>query len=208
MITQTLIFDLLSYWHIGSGRGAAALADAVVVRDDAGLPFLPGRTVKGLVRDAMELAAAAEILPPERVLQWFGSSIPGDEQEDGDFREKKIEGSRYSTEPGVLWFGSATLPDSWRQWAQQASASKVNPIVSELFTFVASTAITQEGVADEQTLRVREVTVPITLSAQICGPADPSQWIQDITASLPLLRCLGSRRQRGFGRVRVSLQEV
>jgi hypothetical protein len=62
MKTLTLKLDILSYWHAGSGRGAAALADAVVVRDDTGLPYLPGRTVKGLVRDAMDLAEAAGIV--------------------------------------------------------------------------------------------------------------------------------------------------
>ena len=50
----TLELDLSSYWHIGSGKGADAVADAVVLKDEAGLPVVPGRTLKGLLRDCME----------------------------------------------------------------------------------------------------------------------------------------------------------
>lgn len=43
-----------SYWHCGSGLAAGADLDALVVRDADGLPFVPGKTIKGLMRQAYE----------------------------------------------------------------------------------------------------------------------------------------------------------
>lgn len=46
--------EFFSYWHCGSGMAAGAGVDALVVKDGDGLPFVPGKTVKGLVRQAYE----------------------------------------------------------------------------------------------------------------------------------------------------------
>lgn len=35
-------------WHCGSGQAAGADVDALVVKDAQGLPFVPGKTIKGL----------------------------------------------------------------------------------------------------------------------------------------------------------------
>ncbi len=205
MSSRTVVFELLTYWHVGSGRGAAALADAVVARDDAGLPLIPGRTVKGLLRDAMELAAMAGAIPVDRVLRWFGSPIPVGEKDDSDEREQQMEKGRYATEPGLLWFGSAVLPESWTEWARGTGPESVG-VKSSLFDYVASTGIDGEGVAREHTLRVREVAVPMTLRATVHGPEGDDAWVRDLEQVVPLLRCLGTRRQRGLGRVRVTVE--
>lgn len=204
MTDLILKLDLLSYWHAGSGRGAAALADALVVRDDAGLPYLPGRTVKGLVRDAMELAEAAGIVERGRTESWLGTPSGGVRTGDDDEPERLLEARRHETEPGVLWFGSAKLPESWLAWARSAD-SDGKSIIDQLYAYVASTAIDKEGVAAEHTLRVSEVTVPMTLRAVVKGP-DEEGWVEDVRAAIPLLRCLGARRQRGYGRVRAEVE--
>lgn len=41
-------------WHCGSGLAAGADLDALVVKDKEDLPFIPGKTIKGLVREAVE----------------------------------------------------------------------------------------------------------------------------------------------------------
>ena len=45
--------EFFSYWHCGSGQTAGADVDELVVRDVSGLPFVPGRTLKGLLREAV-----------------------------------------------------------------------------------------------------------------------------------------------------------
>lgn len=43
-----------SDWHCGSGLSAGADVDLLVVKDKRGLPFVPGKTIKGLVKEAVE----------------------------------------------------------------------------------------------------------------------------------------------------------
>ena len=39
-------------WHCGSGLAAGADVDLLVIKDKNGLPFVPGKTMKGLMREA------------------------------------------------------------------------------------------------------------------------------------------------------------
>lgn len=51
MIYYMKFFD---YWHIGSGESAGDLYDSTVLKDEYGFPYLPGKTLKGLVKEMME----------------------------------------------------------------------------------------------------------------------------------------------------------
>jgi len=51
----------LDYWHLGSGTSAGAKLDSLVVKDEAGLPYLPGKTLKGLLRDMVDEIDASQI---------------------------------------------------------------------------------------------------------------------------------------------------
>ena len=42
-----------SYWHCSSGLSAGADIDTLVLKNADNLPYVPGRTMKGLVRDAI-----------------------------------------------------------------------------------------------------------------------------------------------------------
>lgn len=43
-----------SNWHCGSGLASGSNADSLVIKDNDGLPYVPGKTVKGLIRQAYE----------------------------------------------------------------------------------------------------------------------------------------------------------
>lgn len=210
MARRNLKLSLSSYWHVGSGAGAGAVADAVVLKEAHGLPAVPGRTLKGLLRDAMELASLSGKVPPDRILRWFGSALPGFEPgvtPSGDEQEVLLEKGRYSTQEGLLWFGSARLPAAWQEWARTRSEQDQD-IIDALYAYVSSTAIDSDGVAREGSLRVSEVTVPMELVAEVHGPDDDLAWVEDLKVCLPLLRALGKRRNRGYGRVDVSMEAV
>ena len=208
-LVRYLKFSLSSYWRVSSGKGAAAVADSLVLRDGDGLPVLPGKAVKGLLRDAMEMATLSGAVTKNRVERWFGSSLPGHSSgEGGDDQERLLEQGRFSSREGELWFGSATLPTAWTNWARASgSGNETQDILGALFSLQASTAIDDDGTAKEGSLRVAEVAVPMELTAQVRGPGGDLSWLDDLRVSLPLLRALGSRRNRGFGRVDVSLEE-
>lgn len=48
------------FWHLGSGVSAGATMDSLVVKDSDGLPYVPGKTIKGLVREMTELLDSAK----------------------------------------------------------------------------------------------------------------------------------------------------
>ena len=50
--------EFFSPWHCGSGLSAGADADSLVIKDTNGLPYIPGKTIKGLIREAVEDYAA------------------------------------------------------------------------------------------------------------------------------------------------------
>ena len=52
MSTIKYEIEFFSNWHCGSGLAAGADVDALVIKDNNGLPYVPGRTLKGLLRDA------------------------------------------------------------------------------------------------------------------------------------------------------------
>ncbi|WP_207386595.1 RAMP superfamily CRISPR-associated protein, partial [Protofrankia symbiont of Coriaria ruscifolia] len=57
VLALTLHMD--SDWHCGTGLGIPGGIDKLVNTDHDGLPFVPGKTLTGVWRDACELAAAA-----------------------------------------------------------------------------------------------------------------------------------------------------
>lgn len=60
MTSSELTYQVVmtSDWHIGTGAGQPGGADRLVRRDPDGLPFLPAKTVTGVLRDRCELVAS------------------------------------------------------------------------------------------------------------------------------------------------------
>ena len=72
-----------------------------------------------------------------------------------------------------------------------------------LYQTVASTAIGQDGVAVEHSLRKIQVTVPCVLEGKIMNvPEDICQEIQD---ALKYIKRLGHHRNRGLGRCTITI---
>ncbi|HEC1757999.1 TPA: CRISPR-associated protein [Campylobacter lari] len=44
----------LDFWHLSSGLSGGAKFDESVVKDSQGLPYVPGKTIKGLLRDLIK----------------------------------------------------------------------------------------------------------------------------------------------------------
>ena len=63
------IVTFLDYWHLSSGLSAGAKFDSMVTKDKDNLPYIPGKTIKGLIREMAELTCNKEF-----VTKCFGSS--------------------------------------------------------------------------------------------------------------------------------------
>ncbi len=182
----TINIEILSCWHAGSGLGRAGFVDAQALRDNQGLPYLPGRTLKGLLREGVQLAADAGQLPSQRqAANIFGQ---------GD------DAAHATGAAPDLFIGDATLDAPTRAWfAQPGNQAKKE----YLFLPFASTRLDEHGLAEDHTLRLVELAVPLELAAQAIIP-DPATLL-DLETGASLVRWLGSYRHRGLGRCRITI---
>lgn len=188
-----LVFNILSFWQVGTGEGDMGTFDSRAARDPLGLPLIPGRQVKGLCRQAMhdaeELGIPGIVKGTTRLL--FGT--------------RAAAGAPPLDDPtsGLLRFSDARLPEAIRTDLQGNEA-----LIGGLYQTRRSTAMTDKGVARKHSLRFDEVVVPLTLEATVTrngtdAPADgsPADWEKLVEAILPLISAIGSGRTRGMGRV-------
>ncbi len=189
-----LEISIFSPWHAGSGRGDGPLSDALSVRDASGLPYLPGKTLKGLLRDGLY---SVESLG--RCAEGITNSIFGASQHEGEDGMKRFGGVE-----GRVIISDATLcPPAdlapLRQWAVTHPAE-----VSALFTQISSTSLDQEMSVKEGSLRTIEFVRSVALYATIEGIDETD--VEAIRIALPLIRGLGLRRSRGFGACRLKME--
>src|SRR5699024_12014467 len=88
----------LSDWHVGSGLGAGAETDAEVLKDENKLPYIPGKTIKGLLKAALYEMIVVKHIDKDAVDKLFGYEI------------KDKEGKVVKTCPGSLFFSNENLP--------------------------------------------------------------------------------------------------
>lgn len=178
MSTIKYEIEFFSNWHCGSGLAAGADVDALVIKDRNGLPFVPGRTLKGLLRDA----ATNLSVDNEIVSTIFG--VSGDE--DGH-------------KTGCSFFGNATLPPAEYQYIVE------NGLSPHLYQTFASTRIDENGIAKDNTLRKIETVVPCKLEGEILNvPDDAEETIED---AMCFIKRMGTGRNRGYGRCKISIRK-
>jgi CRISPR-associated RAMP protein (TIGR02581 family) len=120
-ITATLIFE--TAFHIGSGKEGDLATDMGVLKDNQGLPVLPGSTLKGCFRATAEklsgyLGFSACMLDSEL----SGENCVGDQ---GYFMKVNNEFKEVKTEKGKLaWLGNHTC-DVCRLFGSPLQASRI-----------------------------------------------------------------------------------
>jgi len=160
-----------------------AEADATVIKDDRNLPYIAGKTIKGLLKEALEEIHEVKLNAKDRT---YINELLGYEIKD-EKTQKVIE-----TKSGIAFFSNATLSKDERD--------DIIPTLSDfLYRNIASTQIKANGTAKESSLRVMEVCIPITLEGKITRIASKEQ-IDLLTKALKWVRHLGVNRNRGLGR--------
>lgn len=191
-----LRIELLSDATFSSGAGTAGEVDVEIVHDRYGCPYIPGRTLKGLLREAW--LAMAEHFPedagPAREVLGFEADLGQ-------------EGA------GRLEVHDARLPEELRQWVRHAVERRENPVPpSEVLR--ALTDIRRQTARDRSTggpaqgtLRSARVTLRgLVFEAPIQAGAHFTDDHWRVIARLCLgVRHAGLGRNRGRGHMRLSL---
>lgn len=205
---KTIQLAFQGYWHVGSGQGAGYHLDATCLKDHNDLPYLSGKQLKGLLRHAVHRAEAwgwyADLALVEGEIKSFEELLFGS--------RNQLEG-RHETVSGMLFVDNAQLSDPEYQYlAQNDQVNLKNYLYQELY----STAISIDtGTAVEHSLRGLEVTLPMTLFADLElkitvfdeGIRNQQQTLSKthawdiITKALPLVDAVGAHRSRGLGEV-------
>jgi CRISPR/Cas system CSM-associated protein Csm3 (group 7 of RAMP superfamily) len=176
----------LDYWHLSSGLSAGAKLDSTVVKDKDDLPYLSGKTLKGLVREM------AEMLEKEAfVRDCFGA-----------------EGVKM----GACYFSNATLSKSISEEiiAHNLQERLYDVIASTKIgkedKFKEGKQIEKKDIAVDNSLREIEVVVPITLEGYIDDV--PSAYEAEMKQALKMIKRMGLNRNRGLGRCEITVTEV
>lgn len=173
-----------TYWHCGSGLAAGADVDSLVIKDADELPFVPGKTMKGLLREAVEdIRNFRGIALDEQFKETFGY-----------FEKDKDEMMR-----GCAFFSNAELSPSERE------AIIANKVARLMYKAVSNTAIDDNGIAKEHSLRKTEVVVPCTLYGHILNV--PNESVAELCEALKYIKRLGQSRNRGLGRCTITIEE-
>lgn len=174
-------------WLIGSGLSDGSRADAALARDADGLPFLPGRAVKGALREgAWRLGLCRADLARCETL-FFGSRTQG-------------EGLN---QPGNIAVSSARFPGELRALLLRETAEDRKTLITDLTIIRTQTAL-QDGTARDGSLRAFECGIPglcfegkIEVFPKLRMPPD---WqLAYLKAVCAAVKSIGAHRSRGFG---------
>lgn len=178
--------EFFSNWHCGSGLAAGADVDALVVKDANGLPYVPGRTLKGLLREAAEELNAYEHDKYKALIdEIFGVS--------GDDSRKEES----NTQTGKAFFGNATFKK------EEAEKIRKGGFTVYLYQTFSSTAIDEStGIAKEHSLRKIETVIPCALTGYIRNiPVGGDTLLEK---AMQMVKRMGTGRNRGYGRCTIS----
>ncbi|MBP7642042.1 MAG: hypothetical protein KA767_01820 [Saprospiraceae bacterium] len=197
IIKYTITF--LEYWQVSSGLGIGSAADSECLKDDKGLPYIPGKTLKGLWRDAF-LYSGQE----KNIAEYFGKDAEEKEKDDimSETQKKPIITLQdKNSEPGRARWSNATLSSALIHGLKDK-----NELKAQLYTSVTSTAINEKGVAKAKSLRTAQVCLPLTLEGEITMSDSISRDEDLFKKAAPWLRRMGMGRNRGFGRCIVKIE--
>lgn len=167
-----------SYWHCGSGLSAGADIDSLTIKDKNGLPFIPGKTIKGLLRDACS------------ILQ----DLNGDDM--GIIYE--IFGEQTGISQGKAFFSNAEISKYEYEYITTKKLGKY------MYTGISSIQI-EDGTAKDFSLRRIEVVVPCCLYGTIYGLDE--KHIHIIETGTKMIKRIGLGRHRGLGRCSIKIEK-
>lgn len=194
-----------SYWHCGSGLAAGSDVDALVIKSLKKLPYIPGRTIKGLLKEAVEEILFMEnqwdSIPEESnketnrqmFIRCFGNSL------DRDYTQQECIGKKDLSQRGESFFSNAELDKNLAEAICQQRLQK------QLYEQLAFTAIDSTGTAKDNSLRQMEVCIPCILKGCILNV--PEGFEPYIEKGLKMIKRIGQNRSRGLGRCDIHIEK-
>lgn len=197
---RKLVVRFLSAWQVGSGLGDGYLADSRVNRDHDGLPWLPGRAIKGALREAAwRLGACREDLRAAENIFFGGRSLQGADE--------------VSRAQGLMHVAPGYLCPSVRQAYRGLGAAEREDLVQDMLCHRVQTALDDGRRVVNGSLRTLECGMPgLEFESGIDLALTDSiseDWAASYLAALCAgVKSMGGNRSRGLGRCQFVLEGV
>lgn len=185
-----ITITFLSDWHVGSGLGDGALADSILNRDAWGIPFIPGRGVKGALREgAWRLGLAREDL--EQVTKkLFGSN--------------SVEA--VSNQAGLLKVAPGQLRQDLLAYLRSMPEPKRSKFVDDMTIYRQQTSLMEDGQVKPHSLRTIECGIPGLVFESSISIEREDEWLPLYFAAIcASVKSIGGDRARGLGKCRVEM---
>jgi len=202
--------EMLSDWHIGSGAGRSGEIDSLVKRDHNDLPYIPAKTLTGILRDACELVAQGLDNNQESgIWQEWVNYLFGDQPADPN---RRVELSINQPISAALSIRAAHLPESLSKTIHSKHPT-ISRQLTQAITFIKPgiKIDVNSGCAEKDCLRLEEqVRMGAILTAD-CTLKLPEQKEQQETAyallmaGAAMVERLGGNRRRGGGKCALTL---
>lgn len=192
---KKLTIKLLSDCLPGSGAGDGAFIDTNSVYDELGFPIIPGKRLKGCLREAaMNLVAMGCTKDANEIDALFGT-----EREEGTLR---IDNAQIEGIESIRRRIEACRP---KQDEKDVDFLLMPNLIREYYSVLHTrTAIDDNGVAKDKSLRTVRAIRKGTIF--VCSIEFPKEEVQFVTCCTKALRFIGTNRNRGFGHVELTLE--
>ena len=189
-IKGNFIFRFFSEWHCSSGLTGTSEIDLTPVKDDLGFPYIPGKTIKGLLRDF-----AQSVYNSSNNEEWrkFIENVFG------------MDGNKQ----GKVIFSNAIVPNSLKENILKISKEANKSVIQHIYIRRTFTKINENtGIAEDKTLRSIEFVIPLIMISEwnCCGDISMDE-INMLKICAKGIKRLGLNRNRGFGRCECSCVE-
>jgi len=186
-----------SDWHIGAGGGIPGVADQRLLRDPDGYPYIPGRTLRGILRDAHERLYQ---------LPHIQSKYPSPDEIWGTRANKANIGKH-----GKWYISDAILPNELTDQLKHATEEVRQIWLNELTFVVPRIALDPAHRVKEDHLAFIEVGRKglhfIGQVTRLDGQGFSENELNLLRLLLLTVRRLGGIRRRGKGRLMMVLNE-
>jgi CRISPR/Cas system CSM-associated protein Csm3 (group 7 of RAMP superfamily) len=194
-----LEIEILSDTLIGSGEGFGAVIDTDIVFDKVGIPYIPSKRIKGLLRDS-----AAKVFEMLKAFDSFSS-------EDGN----KLFGEPGNENSSPLKISDLYIEDyknnyDWVEYFTESLKFKSlfsRESVADYFTNVRkSTTIDENGIAKKHSLRTaRVLSKGFKFSGEIEIHSESKEFEKILAYAGLNLKAMGTKRNRGLGEIKCNI---
>lgn len=185
--------ELISDAIFGNGASIPGGEDIAVLSDEYGFPYYKGGTFKGVFREELN-----------RYLNWTGLSKEEIENKVTELLGKSGDDS--AVEEHKLVFSDFCISDAVKECVieetGQDNPQEILDSLTHLRTFI---SISEDGMVEKGSLRMaRCVNRGLCFYSNISCRQEDGELVKEV---LSLIKWIGTMRNRGFGKVKISVAE-